>query len=171
MGEALLRRHLDVRGLPARVHSAGTMRWSGPASDEAVDAMREHGLDLSAHRSRSLTPELVDDADLVLGMTRAHVEFVTTRCPDAADKTFMVRELARLGRAIGPRADGEPVGAWLARVAALREPDRPVGHPQDEVDDPVGQPLDVYRRTAAILDASLGAIADLLAGIEESGAA
>ncbi|HEX4777894.1 MAG TPA: protein-tyrosine-phosphatase [Acidimicrobiia bacterium] len=169
MGEALLRHHLETRGVAARVHSAGTMRWNGPATDEAVDALRDYGLDLSPHRSRSLTPGLVDATDLVLGMTRTHVDFVTTRCPDAAGKTFMVRELARLGRVVGPRAAGEPVAAWLARVATLREPGRPVGHPQDEIDDPVGEPVEVYRRTAALLDASLTTVAELLAGTEQRG--
>ena len=168
MGEALLRHHLETRGVAARVHSAGTMRWSGPATAEAVDAMRDYGLDVAAHRSRSLTPGLVDAADLVLGMTRTHVDFVTTRCPDAAGKTFMVRELARLGRTVGPRAAAEPVAAWLARVAARREPGRPVGHPQDEIDDPVGEPVEVYRRTASLLDTSLATVADLLAGVAES---
>ena len=170
MGEALLRHHLETRGFAARVHSAGTMRWSGPATDEAVDAMHDYGLDLSSHLSRSLTPALVEGADLVLGMTRTHVDFVTTRCPDATGKTFMVRELARLGRTVGPRAPGESLAAWLARVDARREPDRPVGHPQDEIDDPVGQPLEVYRRTAALLDASVSVVADLVAGVGHRGA-
>ena len=32
----------------------------------------EHGLDLSEHRARTLTPELVDDADLILTMSAHH---------------------------------------------------------------------------------------------------
>jgi protein-tyrosine phosphatase len=36
----------------------------------------EHGLDLSGHRSRQLTTDLVAGADLVLGMGAHHVERV-----------------------------------------------------------------------------------------------
>jgi protein-tyrosine phosphatase len=167
MGEALMRRHLAARGVAARVHSAGTMRWRGPATPEAVEAMRERGLDVSAHQSSALTPALIDASDLVLGMTRAHVDFIALHCPAAVERTFMVRELARLGARVGPRQHDEPVRHWLSRIAALREPGRPVGHPQDEIDDPVGQPVDMYRATATRLDESLVAIAQLVAGSPE----
>jgi protein-tyrosine phosphatase len=169
MGEALMRRHLAARGIAARVHSAGTMRWRGAATPEAVQAMQERGLDVSAHESRPLTPELIEASDLVLGMTRAHVDFVALRCPDALDRTFMVRELARLGAAAGARRADEPVREWLGRVARMRGPGRPVGHPQDEIDDPVGEPVETYRTTAARLDEALVSVADLLAGCSEQG--
>jgi protein-tyrosine phosphatase len=169
MGEALMRRHLSARGVTARVHSAGTMRWRGPATPEAVQTMRERGLDVSKHESRALTPELIDASDLVLGMTRAHVDFVALRSPAATGRTFMVRELARLGAIVGPRERDEPVQQWLHRVARLREPGRPVGHPQDEIDDPVGAPVEMFRTTAERLDAALATIADLLAGLPDRG--
>jgi protein-tyrosine phosphatase len=164
MGEALMRRHLATHGIDAHVHSAGTMRWRGPATAEAVQAMSERGLDVSGHRSRELTPALVEASDLVLGMTRAHIDFVALHCPDARERTFMIRELARLGTRVGPRACDEPVPTWLRRVAALREPGLPVGHPQDEIDDPVGQPVEMYRHTATRLDDALDTIARLLVG-------
>ncbi|MBV8950641.1 MAG: hypothetical protein JOZ99_07185 [Actinobacteria bacterium] len=168
MGEALMRHHLAARGVAARVHSAGTMRWRGAATPEAVEAMRERGLDVSTHESRNLTPALIESSDLVLGMTRAHIDFVALHCPDAIERTFMVRELARLGALTGPRGASETVRHWLRRVAALREPGRPVGHPQDEIDDPVGEPLETYRATADRLDEALDTIAGLLAGAPET---
>jgi hypothetical protein len=51
----------------------------------------------------------------------------------------------------------------------LREPGRPVGHPQDEIDDPVGAPVEMFRTTAERLDAALVTIADLLAGLPDRG--
>ena len=36
MGEALLRHHLQAQGVDAHVHSAGTMRWRGRPTDEAI---------------------------------------------------------------------------------------------------------------------------------------
>jgi hypothetical protein len=40
----------------------------------------------------------------------------------------------------------------------------PLGRAMDEIADPAGEPIDVYRRTAAELDARLTEIAALLAG-------
>jgi protein-tyrosine-phosphatase len=167
MGEALLRSHLAARGVDARVHSAGTLAWGGPATGNAGLVMRERGLSLEGHLSRSLTDRMIEDADLVLGMTRDHVWRATRGVADATDRTFLVGELRRLGGAAGPRlvADGETVRAWAARAAALRPPGRAgaVGRAGDEVADPVGEPLAVYRRTAERLDRDLVAIAALLA--------
>jgi protein-tyrosine phosphatase len=163
MGEALLRGHLSGRPVVARVRSAGTLAWSGPATREAVAVMREHGLDLSAHRSQALTTELVADADLVLAMTRAHVYGVLAYDDTASDRTFLIEELPRLATPIGPRRADETVRAWAGRVAAERTHDWVAGRADEEVPDPYGEPISVYRATANRLDAASAAIAALVA--------
>lgn len=56
-----------------RVGSAGTSAWDGaPASEGSYLVALERGLDLSTHRARMLTTQLVHDADLILTMTAAH---------------------------------------------------------------------------------------------------
>jgi protein-tyrosine-phosphatase len=56
------------------VDSAGTSAANGaPASRNALAVAAENGLDLSVHRSRLLTPEQLQWADVVLGMSPAHV--------------------------------------------------------------------------------------------------
>lgn len=74
LAEALLRKKLVERGVDGvEVGSAGTGAWDGaPASEGAYLVALEHGLDLSAHRARLLTRELVGTADLVLTMARHH---------------------------------------------------------------------------------------------------
>jgi low molecular weight protein-tyrosine phosphatase len=164
MTEALLRAKLDALAVDARVHSAGTLPWIGAASNGARAAMREYGLDLDAHRSRALSAELLDDADLVLGMTRQHVWSVASYAPAAVERAFLVGEVIRLGTTAGPRAVDEPLRAWATRVATLRADPRVPGQPQDEVADPAGESLEVYRATAARLDAELDRLVSLLAG-------
>jgi protein-tyrosine phosphatase len=164
MTEALLQAKLDALTVDARVHSAGTLPWIGSASEGARAAMRERGLDLDAHRSRALSTGLLDDADLVLGMTRQHVWSVANYAPAAVERAFLVGELIRLGTAAGPRPADEPLRAWATRVAALRADPRVPGQPQDEVADPAGESLDVYRATATRLDAELDRLVTLLAG-------
>ncbi len=165
MAAAILERRLADRGIVGRVTSAGTRPWSSGATDDAITVMREMGLEISHHENRQVTRELVESADLVLGMTRDHVSFAVARCPDAADRTFLVGELARLGSQVGPRAGFESVSRWASRVATVRPPKRPLGRAVDEVDDPAGEPIFIYRRTAAVLDDRLSEIAALLASV------
>jgi protein-tyrosine phosphatase len=165
MAAAILQRRLAERGVDARVTSAGTLPWNAGATDTAVAVMRERGLDISSHANRQVTRQLLEEADLVLGMTREHVSIATTRDRDARGRTFLVGELARLGADIGPRAASEPVAHWAERAAAARPLRRPLGRAVDEIADPVGEPIEVYRRTAVQLDDRLTEIAALLAGV------
>jgi len=75
MAETLLRTALAEAGIAGvDVASAGIGAWEGsPASEGAYLVMLERGYDLSAHRARLLTRELVDEADLILTMARSHL--------------------------------------------------------------------------------------------------
>lgn len=56
------------------VRSAGVAAGAGaPAADAAVLVGAEHGVDLGDHRSQPLTPELVEWADAIVGMSDWHV--------------------------------------------------------------------------------------------------
>ncbi|HEX4575107.1 MAG TPA: hypothetical protein VH158_08245 [Gemmatimonadales bacterium] len=74
LAAALLQRALAERAIDAiDVASAGTGAWDGaPASEGAYLVGLERGLDLSGHRARLLTRELVEGADLILTMARHH---------------------------------------------------------------------------------------------------
>jgi protein-tyrosine-phosphatase len=74
LAAALLERALTERSIAGiEVASAGTGAWDGvPVSEGAYLVGLERGLDLSGHRARLLTRELVEDADLVLTMARHH---------------------------------------------------------------------------------------------------
>lgn len=69
------------------VASAGVFAGEGaPASPEAVEAMREQGLDLSGHRSQQLTAELIDAADQIYTMTESHRRAILGMAPEAEIK-------------------------------------------------------------------------------------
>jgi protein arginine phosphatase len=104
MGEAILRSILtdDLSG-QVSVSSAGSVAGEGsPAAAFAVQTAAARGLDLSKHRSRPLTAELVREADLVLGMEPAHVSAAKSLAPDSADRVRLVTEYGAEGGA----ADG-----------------------------------------------------------------
>jgi protein-tyrosine-phosphatase len=75
MAEALLVRALKEAGLSGiEVESAGIGASDGaPASEGAYLVLLEQGVDLSGHRARLLTKSLVDEADLILTMSRTHL--------------------------------------------------------------------------------------------------
>ncbi|MEW6159660.1 MAG: ribose 5-phosphate isomerase B, partial [Verrucomicrobiota bacterium] len=92
MAEALFRRAVEGRG-EYRVLSAGVGTMNGqPASAYSVRALQERGLDLSAHRSSMITAQMVHEADYIFGMTHSHVDAITLLYPQAAEKTFLLRE-------------------------------------------------------------------------------
>jgi len=73
--------------------SAGVGAIDGQApSAHSVNALRELGIDISRQRSRMLTARQVQEADYIFGMTHGHVEAVTMLYPQAAEKTFLLRE-------------------------------------------------------------------------------
>jgi len=76
MAEALARRLLEEKGrADIEAASAGTAAAVGsPASEGAYLVGMEKGLDLSAHMARQVTEALIEDADLVLGMSLPHVQ-------------------------------------------------------------------------------------------------
>jgi len=75
LAEAVLKRMAAEAGRSdIEVSSAGTQAWDGsPASDGSMLVGMERGLDLSAHRSRQLTPGMLEEADLVLVMAPSHL--------------------------------------------------------------------------------------------------
>src|SRR5687767_2871934 len=92
MAEGLFRHAVKGRG-EYRVFSAGVGAVDGqPPSVNAVKACKELNIDISRQRSRMLTSELVNQADYIFGMTHGHVDAVMLLYPQAAEKTFLLRE-------------------------------------------------------------------------------
>lgn len=111
MAEAIMRRELAEMGREDfEVTSAGTGAWEGaPASEGAYLVALEQGLDLSAHRARLLTRELVQQADIILTMARHHRSRVEELGGDG--RTYLLGEYA--GKS-GPEAEiSDPFGGEL----------------------------------------------------------
>ncbi len=70
-----LSREPDLRDIA--VQSAGVAAWDGtPASEGSYLVALERGLDLSSHRARMVTADLVRNQDLILTMSDAHARRV-----------------------------------------------------------------------------------------------
>lgn len=153
MAEALLRARLDALGVDARVTSAGRLQAGQPAAAHGIDVLRGRGLDMTAHRSRTMSRDILASADLILGMAREHVREAVVSEPSVWPRTFTMRELVRRGEAVGARKPGEPLADWLGRVGAGRRTADLAGDSvADDIEDPIGQPRPAYERLAVELD-------------------
>lgn len=111
----LLRRGL---GPGVVVESAGT--WAlidQPLDAQMAAALAELGASDDEFRARSLEPEMVEQADLVLAMTRDHRSAVVTMLPSAMPRTFTLTEFAAL-------LDGWEEGGAARPFYTIRVPDR-----------------------------------------------
>ena len=97
---------------PFTARSAGTSASDGePASALAVQVAAEAGFDLGRHRARAVTRQMVEDATLVLAMTRAHAQALCRLAPAAAAR---VHELCDYAGEAGAGGVGDPAGGDLA---------------------------------------------------------
>ena len=122
------------------VISSGTGATAGfPATMYAIEAARIWNADISNHKSRSLTAELVDRVDLIFGMTTSHVKEVLRLGDNVEAKTFLLKSFP----------DNNPEG--------------------EGVDDPIGQPLDRYNETFLEIGEYLGKhLAEIVKLIDEN---
>lgn len=145
------------------ISSAGVAGLDGePVTVEAVAAMRERGIDISAHRARSTSRALLERSDLVLVMEelqRRYLEPVAGRTP-----VFLLLRFAEACRAwsmeVSPPAGDEALSprprdvlsAVLGVAGRLERGDlweRPAF--ACEIGDPLGMRLDAYERLASAM--------------------
>ena len=164
MGEAILRRRLAERGLSANIGSAGFLPGGAPATNDAIATMAEDGLDITAHRSRTVSPEVAGAAELIVTMTRQHVAELAMVAPEAWARAFPLPDLVRRADGAGRRLPDQSLPAWVATLGRGRTPGEILaGRPGDDIDDPIGRPRRAYQRTARTLDELLTRLATLLA--------
>ena len=118
MAEGLMRHRFEEAGVySVMVSSMGIHGLdNAPATPEAQKVCEENGVDISAHRSRPIVPEEIQDADFVFCMEPVHREFLHTFFPWHKDQIVLL-------------------GAWPGK------PNRKSG-----VSDPMGRPIDFYRK-------------------------
>jgi glycine hydroxymethyltransferase len=109
MAEGLFRRLLGNRK-EIEAASAGVHAVRGqPPSLHAIHVCEQEGVDIRGVRSQPLTATLVDRATHIFAMTGAHLETIHTFFPQAADKTFLLREFEEPGMTVW-RDVPDPIG-------------------------------------------------------------
>jgi len=120
LAESLLLRRLAIGDV--KVESAGIAAMIGmPADPFAQEVAADNGLDISAHRARQLTRELIASSDLLLVLDETHEQWITRRFPEFRGKTF------RLGKWNNNRNIADP----------YRQPKSAFEHAMREIEEDV----------------------------------
>lgn len=111
MAEVILKEKLRNSGnTDISISSAGLMDMKGGrARDEAIEIIRNIGVDISHHRSRHLTDNMIKEADMVIVMEASHRDKILGKYPEISNKVFL---LSRFGNEKGIERDiADPYGA------------------------------------------------------------
>jgi protein-tyrosine phosphatase len=161
MAEGFLRAQAERRGLDLDVRSTGTHAWHGRAATiDGRKVMNELGVSIDAHRTLELDADLVDWADLIIGMSREHTRDTIRAFPAAERKSYTMKAFLELLPSLPPRDED---GAWLD--AAWDARDRADGLEFPDVDDPIGEREAAYRRVAGEIKDLVERFAD---GLEQN---
>jgi protein-tyrosine-phosphatase len=120
MAEGLLRAALPARWRDGiTVSSAGTHAWDGqPAASLSVKAMKEKGIDISGHRARLVTPDIINKASLVVALAGTHLAWMKTLVQGAGEWMIVLGDLD------DDRADKDvhdPIGGGLEDYRSARD--------------------------------------------------
>jgi protein-tyrosine phosphatase len=153
MAAALFAEQIENLADPVEVSSAGIRATGAMAGravpDEVLQVMVPYGIDLRSHRSRLLTQPMLEEADLIIGMGRRHVQEAVLIDPPSWPKSFMLKELVRRGGELGPRRPDQGFRSWIDLAHGDRTRQGLVHRSsKDEVEDPFGRSLGEYQATA-----------------------
>ncbi len=92
MAAAIMEKIAVENDLDVLIESAGLFaEVGGKASENAIKALDEMGIDLTFHQTKPITEELIEKSDIILTMTRAHKELLK---PMAGGDVYTLREFA-----------------------------------------------------------------------------
>ena len=97
MAMGLLRQRLAQDGLDNQVNvsSAGVYGLDGSAASRpGVEVLAERGIDISAHRARTVDQKEITEADLLLVMEEAQRRTLFYTYPDQLHKIFLLSEMS-----------------------------------------------------------------------------
>jgi protein-tyrosine-phosphatase len=111
MAEAYLRKRAAEEGLSIEVRSAGTLGIEGMAPpDETIRMLESEKIDPEGYKSKGLTVDLIEWADVVLVMETMHSNRVALVSPPAVDK---VMHLKKFDKRTGDLTVPDPIGKPL----------------------------------------------------------
>ena len=174
IARAAIERNYPERPVSVEIASAGIAGLDGEdPTSEAVRAMEERGIDIGGYEAQTVSRSLTAESDLVMVMEERQKAHVSALAGSVVVPVFLLLKLAEAVQVVLKAEDHglDPVGPLeslesVVSVAAVMERNDFWGlsmH-QYEVADPMGMPLEWYRRAADIMEVAIGDILRALLG-------
>jgi protein-tyrosine-phosphatase len=135
MAEGYLQKVLKEKGKDKiQVISAGLAAYDGsPPTQQAIQVMKENGVDISGNRSKSVTDKMAEETDIIFAMTGSHLTDLRRRFPATQKKVYLLREF-----------------------------DENYNPKDPDVFDPIGLPLHAYESCFELMKTPIEKVADIL---------
>jgi len=164
IAERLFAAHLGSHIGHFVVGSAGTVAAPGtPMGPRAAEVIADLGGAAGPFAARRLTAELVDSADVLLGLAREHREAAVRLDPGALRRSFVLEEFVRLTAQRSAQAAADP-SRLVMRAAADRGRLPPAAPGAEDIADPHGLPTEAVRWCAVRIDQAVRRLAAALTG-------
>lgn len=154
LGEYLLRQAVEAAGLNWEISSAGTSAVDDqPPNPEVVSVLAREEIDAANHRSRRLTREMCERADLILAVTDQVRDAVAAVAPPAGRRVYTLLPFAHLLAGVpgSSRLEEAARGHEILRRAAKARTLVPTLRAGRDIADPTGQRTERFEACAAAL--------------------
>jgi protein-tyrosine phosphatase len=141
-----------------------------PSTDEGIEVARSFGVDLSGHAAQWIGNVDLSDYDAVIGFERAHIATAVVEAGADYGRAFLLPELARLLSSLEPiEEDGDDVDSRATDLIRRAHEARGDFVPGEEVADPIGRSVDVYKEVYSEIRALLADITSILFATADRG--
>lgn len=114
------------------VSSAGISAFEGDeANEKAIYTLNKKGIDISNHKARQLSKDIINESDLILTMTKSHKRMILNALPELSHKVYTLKEYVFIIN------EEETTGKNL------------------DIDDPFGLDYNVYEKVAQEIEEQL----------------
>ncbi len=156
MAEGLIRNLLPEKLKEAVVvSSAGTDALHGNrATDYAIKVMQEYDIDISSHRARLLSRQLVAEGNLILAMEQYNLKVIRSLKRFTGSKSFLISTFDRSQTLF----DRTRTSFDTSRTPYDTSPTDDSSRTPYDVPDPIGGDLNLYRESARLIHECLAGV-------------
>lgn len=116
---AKLPKHLKSK---VTIESAGTMGIEySLASENAIEAMHEKGIDITDHQSLGVSDKVVKGADIIFALAEDHRHYLESNFPYVRDNVFLLRTFGRDHKKTGSVSVADPIGGSIEIYERCRD--------------------------------------------------
>ncbi len=134
MAEAWLKKLLKEKNREdVEVFSAGILILAGLAVTEGTkEVLKREGIDVSDHRSKRITKDMIKKSDVILVMERLHEEKILSLAPEVKNRLFLLKEFAK------------------------------INDNNLNIADPIGKPLEFYEKTFLVIKEAVERVSNII---------